>query len=257
VRFLKQERYDLMEILKLEGIIIGEKNYSESSKILDLYTKEYGKVGVISKGCRKMKSKLRAVSAKLVYGDFHIYYKEGKLSTLINVDLKNSFKNIMTDIDKISYVSYLAELTNQVIRHDNPEGLYDLFINCILKINDGLDPLVITNIYELKCLEHLGVKPILDECAVCGSKEIITLSNDKGGLVCKHCKDNNDLIVSSETIKLMRMFYYVDVSKITKLEIEEKEKKEIDHFINEYYDRYTGLYLKSKKFIENLKKIST
>ena len=42
------------------------------------------------------------------------------------------------------------------------------------------------------------------------------------------------------------MLYYVDVSKITKLEISEKIKKEIDDFTNDYYDRYSGIYLKSK-----------
>lgn len=245
-----------MEIIKVEGIVIGEKNYSESSKILDLYTKEYGKIGVISKGCRNLKSKLRSISSKFIYGDFHIYYKEGKLSTLIGADIKNSFRNIVTDIDKISYLSYLAELTSQVIKHDTSEEIYSLFINSILKINEGLDPLVITNIYELKCLEYLGVKPVLDECSICGSKEVITLSSDKGGLVCKHCMDQNDLIIAKEAIKLIRMFYYVDISKITKMDIEEKEKKEIDNYINEYYDRYTGLYLNSKKFLQNLKKLN-
>ena len=32
-------------------------------------------------------------------------------------------------------------------------------------------------------------------------------------------------------------------------------KKEIDTFINDYYDRYSGLYLKSKEFLKNLEKI--
>ena len=51
------------------------------------------------------------------------------------------------------------------------------------------------------------------------------------------------------------MFCYVDISKITKLEVGEKAKNEINIFLNDYYDRYTGLYLKSKKFIRDLQKI--
>ena len=41
------------EIKKIEGIVIGDTNYSESSKILNILTKDYGIIGVISKGCRK------------------------------------------------------------------------------------------------------------------------------------------------------------------------------------------------------------
>ena len=52
------------------------------------------------------------------------------------------------------------------------------------------------------------------------------------------------------------MFYYVDISKISKTEISLNIKKEINEFIDDYYSRYTGLYLKSKEFLKNLNKIS-
>ena len=40
---------------------------------------------------RNIKSKLRGVSRKLIYGKFNVYYKPQGLSTLISVDLINSF----------------------------------------------------------------------------------------------------------------------------------------------------------------------
>ena len=89
-----------MEIIEVEGIVLTETNYSESSKILNILTEKYGIIGVMSKGCRKMKSKIRGVSRKMIYADFHIYYKENGLSTLIGVDLKNSFSNILTDLTR-------------------------------------------------------------------------------------------------------------------------------------------------------------
>ena len=46
----------------------------------------------------------------------------------------------------------------------------------------------------------------------------------------------------------------VDISKISKIDVSDNIKKEINDFIDEYYDRYAGLYLKSKEF---LKKISS
>ena len=62
-------------------------------------------------------------------------------------------------------------------------------------------------------------------------------------------------MVSDKTIQLVRMFYYVDLEKITKLEVSSHVLKEINLFLEDYYDRYTGLFLKSKKFLKELEKI--
>jgi len=245
-----------MEILKIEGIVISETNYSESSKILNVLTKDLGIIGVISKGCKKLKSNLRSVSTKLTYGMFNIYYKKDGLSTLISVDIKDSFNKIKTDITKISYASFLLELTEQVYKQSARDDIFELFINALLKINEGFDPIVITNILELKYLDHLGIGLMLDGCSICGNNEnIVTISAKDGGYLCKECiKD--DKIFSQRFIKLMRMFYYVDISKITKLDLHYDTIKEIDTFLDEYYDEYTGLYLKSKQFLKNISKIT-
>ena len=128
-----------------------------------------------------------------------------------------------------------------------------MLVGSLEKINDGFDPIVITNIIELKYLDFLGVAPILDCCSVCGSQnEIITISSDNGGYLCKKCY-NNDYIVDDKTIKLIRMFKYVDINKIKELNIADKNKFEINKFLEDYYSKYTGLYLKSKDFLKQLR----
>jgi len=245
-----------MEVTSVKGIIISETPYSETSKIINIITDKYGTIGVLAKGARSLKSKLRSVSTKLTFGDFHIYYKEKGLSTLVNVDVINNLKNIKTDITNMSYACYILELVNQVMKHEYNLEIFNLLEASILKINENFDAGIITNILELKMLEYLGVKPIIDECAICGNKtNIVTICGDRGGYICKNCIQD-EYIVSDKTIKLIRMFYYVDISKITKLSISEKVKYEINLFISSYYDRYTGLYLKSKKFVNDIKKLN-
>ena len=95
---------------EVTGIILKERNYGESSKILDVFTKEYGLIGVISKGSKKIKSKLSGVSSRLTYGIFNLYYKQDKLSTLISVDVINPFYNIINNIIYIDSATYISEL---------------------------------------------------------------------------------------------------------------------------------------------------
>ena len=112
-----------------------------------------------------------------------------------------------------------------------------------------MHPLVITNILELKFLPFLGVGLNLDSCILCGNKtNIVTIDADEGGYICKKCY-TNQIVVSSKCVKLLRMYYYVSVDSITKLAIHDEVAKEINFFINRYYERYTGLFLNSKKFL--------
>ena len=242
-----------MKIGKVTGIVLSDTNYSESSKILNVLTKEHGKIGIISKGCRNLKSSLRSVSSKLTYGYFNIYYKKEGLSVLISVDIINDFSNIKQDLFKIGYATFLSDLTNQVLKETSSNEIFDLFINGLIKINDDFDPMIITNIIELKYLNYLGVMPILDCCSVCGSnKKIVTISSFAGGYLCVNCY-KNEYIVDEKTVKLLRMFSYVDISKIKELNILPKNKNEINRFLENYYDRYTGIYLKSKDFLTQLR----
>ena len=246
-----------MKIEKFEGIILSETNYSESSKILNVLTDKYGLIGVMSKGCRKIKSKLRGVSRKLIYGTFNVYYKENGLSTLISIDVINSFSNTLMDLEKISYASYIIDLTNQVLKQNDSDEIFDILKNTLIKIEEGLDPLVLTNIIEIKLLNYLGITPNIDSCTNCGSsKQIVTLSSEQGGYICKNCYQNEPL-VNEKTIKVIRMYYYVDISSITKLDISREVSKEINTFLDDYYDRYTGLYLKSKDFIKKVNQLES
>ncbi len=242
---------------EVEGIVISEKAYGETSKIINVFTKEYGIIGMMVKGCRTLKSPLRSVTDKLSYGKFTIYYKKDKLSILSEVNILNPFKEIKKDIAKLSYASFLLDLSEQVVKQTSfSTAIYGLLIESLIKINEKFDPLVIMNIIELKYLDYLGVLPVLDGCSVCFKKtDIVTLSSDKGGYLCSRCR-TNEPIISKKAIKLIRMYYYVDISKIEKLEVSEEVKREINEFLDRYYDRYTGLYLKSKSFMKELAKFS-
>ena len=239
----------------MEGIVLSETNYSESSKILNVFTREHGLIGIMSKGCRNMKSKLRGVSRKLLYGKFHIYYKKDGLSTLTAVDVLDSFSKLLTDLEKVSYASFLLELVNQVVRENDDVSILDLLKDTLVKMEEGFSPIVLTNILELKLLDYLGVRPSIDCCSVCGNnKGIVTVDSNAGGYLCRNCYRNEPL-VSDKMIKLLRLFYYVDIKSISKLEVRDSVILEINEFLDDYYDRYTGIYLKSKEFIKQLKKL--
>ena len=54
---------------------------------------------------------------------------------------------------------------------------------------------------------------------------------------------------------MLRIYYLIEIDSISDLKISDKVINNIDKFINVYYDRYTGLYLQSKKFLNDINKI--
>ncbi len=236
---------------KIEGIIISETNYGETSKIINIFTKD-GIIGAIAKGAKSIKSPLRSFTMTFTYAEFNIYYNENKLSTIKSADIINDLSNIKKDITLISYMSFLCDLSTQVMKQNNNEDIYNLLISSLLKINNGLNPMVITNILELKLLDYLGVGISFNSCAKCGSTHnIVTIDPDIGGYICQNCY-TNEILYDEKTLKMLRMYYLVDINTITDLKISDKVIKNINYFVNAYYDRYTGLYLKSKKFLNEM-----
>ena len=242
--------------MEVEGFIFSEIPYKESSKIINIFTKA-GVIGCIAKGAKSIKSNLRVNTTKFTYGKFVIKKKDDKkLSTLIEASSINDLNIIKNDLLLISYLSYLVELTNQVLKQTvDYESLYKLFISTVLKLNEKLNPKVLTNIYELKVLDYLGVGINFDSCSKCGNKkDIITINGDIGGYLCKKCY-NDEIIYDAKTIKMLRMYYLIEINSISELKISENVINNINNFINSYYDRYTGLYLNSKKFLNNINKM--
>ena len=206
-------------IRKVEGIVLTETPYGDNSKIINLLTPDLGMIGIMCKGVKSLKSPLRTKTEKFRYAYYHIEYKENKLSKLIDIDIINIFRNIRSDLD------------NQ------------------------LNPLIITNILELKYLDYLGVGLNLHGCIKCGSvKNIVTIDPDAGGYICSNCYENQR-ILSKKTIIMLRRYYLIDINSITKINISEDIVEEINYFLNKYYERYTGLYLKSKEFLKSIEKL--
>lgn len=252
-----------MKKIRITGIVVGEQTYSESSKILKIFAKDYGIISVLAKGAKNIKSPFKEASNKLIYGEFDITYRTDAMSTLVSASIIKIFKNIVMDyhdLDRKMYAFYITDLMNQVIKQDKDNKeineAYDIYLSSLYKIDEKLNPKIIYDIVKLKYLELLGVKPSIDSCSNCGSKDnIITCASTSFGFICKNCY-SNEIIIKEESLKMIRMLYYVDINKIKKLDIDKDILKEVETFLDNYYEEHTGIYFKSKKSSEILSKIN-
>jgi DNA repair protein RecO (recombination protein O) len=240
---------------KCEGIVIRTTDYGETNKIVTFYTREWGKIGVMARGAKKPNSRLSSITQLFTHGYFLVQKGTG-LGSLQQGEIITSMRSIGEDIFLTGYASYIVELTDKCTEDKKPNPFhFELLYQTLNYMNEGFDPDVLMNIYEMKMLNVMGMYPILNQCSVCGSTDgLFSFSIREGGIICHRCleKDPYHLKISQSTVKLLRLFYYFDLSRLGNISVKEETKAEIKKVISAYYDEYSGLYLKTKKFLSSM-----
>ena len=212
----------------------------------------------MARGASKPKSRFSAVTQLFYYGYFVVQTSSG-LGSLSQGEPIESFRHIREDIMSTAYASYIIELLDKATddRKPNPY-LFELLYQMLNYINEGYDPEVLTAIYDMKMLKVLGIPPVLDSCVSCGRTEgEFSFSINEGGFLCHRCKerDRYRISISPATVKLLRLFYYFDLSRLGTISLKDETKQELKKVIQAYYDEYSGLHLKSKKFLQQMHKL--
>ncbi|MED4122544.1 DNA repair protein RecO [Halalkalibacterium halodurans] len=240
---------------KAEGIVIRTVDYGESNKIVTVFTREYGKIALMARGAKRPKSRLTAVTQLFTYG-MMMFQKNAGLGTLTQGEIIQSFREVRNDLFRASYVSYVTDLTNKLTEDEkrNPY-LFELLYQTIHYMNEGMDPDVLTRIFEVKMFTVAGIKPELDQCVSCGSTDVpVGFSIKEAGFLCKRCieKDPHAYKITAQVAKLLRLFYHFDLQRLGTISLKPETKATLKTIIHQYYDEYSGLHLKSRRFLDQL-----
>jgi len=133
--------------------------------------------------------------------------------------------------------------------------IYRVLKQILVLAEEGRAAMYLLNlIFQLKMLSVLGLKPILDCCAICGTKtNIVLLSVNQGGLVCSNCVYLNEpVLIDANLIPIVRALDKIDLEHFPEIELEEKWLKPIEKFLEAYYDNYSGLHLKARQFLKEI-----
>lgn len=137
---------------KTTGIVIKCRDYSETSQLVWLYTRDFGKIKVIAKGSRK---KLRLDLFNLYEVVF--YKSRGELHTLGEYSVLDTFDKIRMDLRRIAIASYIAELVNIFTGLEDPcREIYSLVVSAFKSLAEGKDP---RRPFEVKLMQYLGNPP--------------------------------------------------------------------------------------------------
>ena len=232
----------------IDGIVLKQMDYKESSKIIYLYTPK-GKVSVWVHVSNKLKSPY--LNLVRVFSHVQLMVSGKSLKTLRDGEVLSYFSEISEDLDKYSYGMHLLEVIYYFSEHDHDhEKLYAFLLKILDKMVESEDVGIYVMMAELKLLYLLGVQPLFRHCVHCNSEKGLRFSVKDGGMVCD--KHDSYSQYNESTIQLMIQLYYYDLQNPSDLVIDEQSKIDLRQLIDEYYAFHLNYQSRSRKMLRDM-----
>ena len=220
-----------MGIIKTKGIVLLESNMGDFDKMVSILTPDIGRIGCAAKGARKPKSPLLAGTQFLSFSDLVIY--SGASSYNINsCEAIEVFYNIRTDLDKLTYASFIARLIYDVTDENQfTYKILQLLLNTLYIISEtNTDMDFILSVFELRLMVLLGFAPKLGKCCACGTQNNIRyFSISHSGFLCNDCGrvDKSAIKITQDTFNALKYICTAPAKKLFSFNVSEESKKEL------------------------------
>ncbi len=115
-------------LVKTKGVILHQIKYTDSGIVVQVYTREYGRLAFLVRGMRSKKSgKRSALFQPMFILDLVIYYKDSRSMQLLK-EFSVSYlpSDVYSDVKKSSIAVFLCEVLTSVLKEESPHiELYD------------------------------------------------------------------------------------------------------------------------------------
>ena len=245
-------------IASTRAIVLNTHQYGDTSLICNLFSEDYGKLSIISKGARTIKNPNRAILQPLNYIELCYYYKSKRnIQFLKEASINNHYYKLKKNYNKLLYGYAVIDIINQTSQAENSCNIiFRLSHKVLSKINNeinGNSELYFV-FFQIQLLRYLGYQPIIDRCSKCNRKEnLLSYNYSKGQLMCNKCNQgNNEKIFlehnSLEIIKLLTATHIDMIASEIKTSFSLNDiKKFLYHYIS--YHIIDGAKIKSYKML--------
>jgi DNA repair protein RecO (recombination protein O) len=142
-------------VLGQPGFVLHSYPYKETSLIVDMFTRDHGRIGVVAKGAKRPLSKLRGVLQ--TFQPLSIGFSgKSELRTLIDADWVGG----MLPIEKTALLCgfYLNELLVKLLARDDPHPkLFDHYVATLNELAHNEPAQIVLRKFERALLKETGV----------------------------------------------------------------------------------------------------
>ena len=151
------------------AFVLHTRPYRETSQLVDLFSRHYGRLRVVARGFRRPKngSRILAPFTPLLVG----WSGKSELKTLVSAE--HSGRSLMLSGERLYSGFYLNELLIRLlVEHDPQQYLFDHYLNIMTSLADGepIEPAL--RLFERNLLDEAGYGLMIDTDIVSGHPAI-------------------------------------------------------------------------------------
>lgn len=234
---------------RTEGFVLRKNDFWEADRIFTIFTKDFGKLEILGRAIRKIKSKLRGGTR--LFSLANIEFIQGKTyRTLTDASLIEDFQNLRKDLKRLRIVYEISEILNDLIRgQEKDEKIWNLLRETFQRLSKPSlsvkECWLIYYYFLWNFLSILGYRPELNLCVICQKKLIpknLYFSPKDGGVTCFDCfkKAKSGKKIEPDVIKILRLILKKEVSLLKRLKIKRVYQEAIKEISGEYLSFVRG-----------------
>jgi DNA repair protein RecO (recombination protein O) len=183
-----------MSAEKTTGLVIRLADFSESSRVVTFFTRDFGKISCIAKGGKRLKGPFESALDLLAESGLVFLRKSsGGLDILTECQLMTRFRPPSRDLNVLYGGYYVAELLAGLTEEYDPHPvLYDEAVTTLRRLTEEADFRWPVLRFEVITLREIGHLPDFRACLACG-RAVTDYGNfvfwvSQGGLLCPKCR---------------------------------------------------------------------
>lgn len=236
------------KVEKATAIVIRAVEFSETSLVVTLFTREFGKIAALAKGGRRLKGPFESALDLLALCRIVFLHKSSDaLDLLTEAKLLRRFRPEGRELSGLYAAYYVAELLGELTDDDDPHPeLFDLADETLAALATGRSVAKWTLRFELGALKLLGHMPSLDRCVECGAAVTATgrvpFGQLDGGVLCPNCRAGKKevALVSAGALRAMAQLAETHGATWQRMEMDSRSLGELRGLLNRYVTHLLG-----------------
>jgi DNA repair protein RecO (recombination protein O) len=243
-------------LYRVHGIVLRRRDLGETDRIVTLLTLEHGKRRIVAKGSRRPASRLAGHLEPFAATRLLVARTRG-LDIVSQAETIEVFAGLRTDEAAIATAGYVAELVDALLPEEQAsDAVYDLLYATYGLLAEGRDARLVTRVFEMAFLRHIGYRPELRQCVVCEQavEPVLNGFSLDGGVVCHRCLDRRPDVmrVSVNALKLLRTIDRGEFGRLFGLRVPPDVWAEVDAILARYITRLTGRESGARRVLSEL-----
>ncbi len=247
-----------MSLEKSEGLVIRLADFSETSRVVTFFTRDFGRISALAKGGKRLKGAFDAALDLLAVCRIVFVRKSSSgLDLLTEAQLISRFKPSGRELERFYGGYYVAELLSGLTAEYDPHAsLYREAIDALTHLQES-DPHIAVIRFELATLREIGQLPAWDLCVACGRAAEREGSWDfsvaQGGLICPNCskESTSGNPISAGTVAVLRRLSEESDAVVSRLNVSPRQLREARQVVTACISQALGHRPKMLRYISH------